>query len=622
VCARSLALAAAGLIVGVGLLAAWHPARADDDADVAQVQQRIDQLIEQLGAEQFAVRERAQRQLLAIGLDAFDALYRAQEHGDIEIKSRARYLVRSVRVGWVLPDDSPEVRAVLTGYADSGWGARETIIGRLRSLDDDQGVPALCRIARFDTSEVLSKRAAQSIIEMTAPEQVELRARRQRLLREALGVSRRTSAGWLRVYAEWLTAPQSAMEPLAELVHAEADALANLPGKTDADIVCSLVRWQADALLQIDRRDEALTAMRQMLQLQPTTIERLSGTIDWLVLRDAWEMIDELAKRYPEQFRDHPELLYRLAAARLSQDDPQAAEELAAQAFAAPGAGDDDREVVTRINVGRYLVENGLFDWAEREYRLVIDLTEEDALRNVFTRSMLATMLHDRQRNLQAAEVLKPGVERIAENRELKQMVQRVGRDVGNYEARMHFYYAMHHAEQGNRAKQIEHLQQACEADATDLDLLIAMYRLPEPTPAWREKTLDLIQQTAQKCEREAEQYRQMARKDPDEPALADMVAQSCNHYAWLVANTEGDYPKALKMSLESNRLMPDSASLLDTLGRCYFAVDDLDSAVKHQRRAAELDPHNGAIARQLKQFEDARKQSQSEPNAAPPLPQ
>src|SRR5690606_13823104 len=56
----------------------------------------IDRLIEQLAADDFASRERAQAELSKLGLEAFDALHVAQNHHEPEIALRARYLVRSM----------------------------------------------------------------------------------------------------------------------------------------------------------------------------------------------------------------------------------------------------------------------------------------------------------------------------------------------------------------------------------------------------------------------------------------------------------------------------------------------------------------------------------------------
>ena len=45
----------------------------------------------------------------------------------------------------------------------------------------------------------------------------------------------------------------------------------------------------------------------------------------------------------------------------------------------------------------------------------------------------------------------------------------------------MHYFYAQHNAAQGNRGKQIEHLRKGVASDPGDADVLIAMFRLPDP---------------------------------------------------------------------------------------------------------------------------------------------
>jgi tetratricopeptide (TPR) repeat protein len=51
---------------------------------------------------------------------------------------------------------------------------------------------------------------------------------------------------------------------------------------------------------------------------------------------------------------------------------------------------------------------------------------------------------------------------------------------------------------------------------------------------------------------------------------------------------------------------VPNSAGYLDTLGRCYYAKQDYENAVKYQARAVALEPHSGQIRRQMKLFEEA----------------
>jgi tetratricopeptide (TPR) repeat protein len=78
------------------------------------------------------------------------------------------------------------------------------------------------------------------------------------------------------------------------------------------------------------------------------------------------------------------------------------------------------------------------------------------------------------------------------------------------------------------------------------------------------------------------------------------------NQWAWLVANTEGDYHKAIRYSRRSLELLPNTASFLDTLGRCYYAAGDIEKAVKAQRQAVRLIPHMQVMQRQLALFERA----------------
>src|SRR5213593_1301270 len=57
-------------------------APATDLARQQDIESRIAKLIEQLGAEDFGGRERAQAELAQLGLEAFDALHAAQSHHD------------------------------------------------------------------------------------------------------------------------------------------------------------------------------------------------------------------------------------------------------------------------------------------------------------------------------------------------------------------------------------------------------------------------------------------------------------------------------------------------------------------------------------------------------------
>jgi tetratricopeptide (TPR) repeat protein len=202
-------------------------------------------------------------------------------------------------------------------------------------------------------------------------------------------------------------------------------------------------------------------------------------------------------------------------------------------------------------------------------------------------------LLHDQEKHLEAAKVLQPAVEELDRNAEYRKTVlERVGREPAGIKSRMHYFLAMDHRDKGDVAKTVEQLDLAMAADPTDADALIGLYRLPNQDVARREKTSKLIKAAA-------DVFRKQIQQSPED-------STPYNQFAWLVGNTEGDYAEALRYSQKSLELAPNSAGYLDTLGRCYYAAGDLDNAIKYQTQAVTLDPHSGAMQRQLALFKSA----------------
>src|SRR5438034_23115 len=72
---------------------------------------------------------------------------------------------------------------------------------------DGRGVMALCRLVRFETSNQLSKQAALLIMNRKEPADKEARAQLARLISAGAGLSKRSGAQWLKVYANTLENP-------------------------------------------------------------------------------------------------------------------------------------------------------------------------------------------------------------------------------------------------------------------------------------------------------------------------------------------------------------------------------------------------------------------------------
>jgi tetratricopeptide (TPR) repeat protein len=166
----------------------------------------------------------------------------------------------------------------------------------------------------------------------------------------------------------------------------------------------------------------------------------------------------------------------------------------------------------------------------------------------------------------------------------------------------MNFFFASHWQSKADAVKHRDYLEKALGEDASDVDVLIACYRLPHPAPAFREKIRQLIRAAG-------DEVRSKISEEPES-------ATNYNQLAWLIANTEGDFDEALRLSRKSLELSPDTGGYYDTLGRVYFARGDLENAVKSQTRAVELDPHSGLIQRQLELFRKKLEEKKQQPAA------
>jgi tetratricopeptide (TPR) repeat protein len=600
---------AAGL--GAWLLGAalWAPASAHDATAAGppapegrSSDSLITHWIKELGAEQYARREKAQNELRRLGLAAFEALHEAQDHEDVEIALRARYLVHSMAIQWARDDDPSEVRDLLRGYVDKPNEERRGVMDQLSKLPDLQGLPALCRLARFETANLLSKQAALLVLQRGLTAEPPRAARLAGELARELGPSRRTAVRRIERLVDTLKGPTP--PDWDAVVREEERAFRETPEKSSPQIVRDLLRWHAALLEREQRPQEALAAVMRSIELLDGTAEQLLEMADWLIERKAWALVDRLAQRFPERFADQVALSYRLAEAQLRQGRHDLAEQTVQRILQ---MRIENHMEHTRTAFA--LQERGLFEWAEREYRRVIQAGPPGAAHDVQARSLLGEMLHDQGRELPAAEVLQGAVDVLDKNPRAAETVVRGGRDPGTLRSRMHFFYAEHFRAAGDKPKQLEHLKQGAKHDAGDADLLIAMYRAQPDDHEWRSAVRKHIQQAAKTFRDQIQQVQQQSTQVDNEEVrevFNHQLALFCNQLAWLIGNTEGDYEEAVRLSRKSLELRPNTAGYLDTLGRCYYAKGDYENAVKYQSRAVELDPHSGLMRRQLELFQRA----------------
>jgi tetratricopeptide (TPR) repeat protein len=400
----------------------------------------------------------------------------------------------------------------------------------------------------------------------------------------------------------------STIAPWQAVANEELQAVQQQPDKERLAVVADLLRWQIEMLQDLNHAEEMVAIMKKLMPLQGATRDDVQNTIEWLIDRRAWQLVDVLIAGYPNFFADDPFLMYRHAEVLRRQNRSEAAEEIIQRIRSLP-AGD---EMFLHVELGYDLQTRGLFDWAEGEYRVEIESGEKGSHAAIEAAIRLGYMFHDVSKHQQGYEVLKDLVELAERDTEVKRRIQELKRTPNRIRSQMHFSHALAFGEESKWKEHCRELEESLKYDQDNADILIAMHRVPaEHAPAeWllqtEQRVKRLQQNYAERMVRAEQDYRTL----PGEMTAANLAMHS-NQYAWLVANTFGDFEAALQASLRSLELMPDEAGYLDTLGRCYFANKDYENAIKHQRRAVELEPHSGQIRRQLEQFEQMAAEQQ-----------
>ena len=575
------------------------------DETPEQLQARIGRLIGRLGSQQYLARQAAQEELIKIGPEALDALIAAEESPDVEVSFRAQYLVRSIHIDWAGDSDSPQVKQILQNYDRQPEFGRLLKIRALTLLPGDQAWGALCRLVRFERSLELSKEAALAII-CQPPSSARDWPRRAKTIDEVLAKCARPAAEWLRAFARYSTDPQGARSRWAQLVDDElsaADAVGQFESQREIELDAQ--RRLADCLdSQFASRELAEKIMRRAIVASPRDRASILTLVDWFVTRQAWELIEETNKRFERAFSADPVLLYTLADARRAAGKQSEADVLAKKASGLVfGGADAHHEMAKRLS-GR-----GLFEASEREYRQVIDTAPPETKTAIRSRTELAEMLHDLERDAEAAKVARSLVEAMARDPKVRAAAEEMQFQL-KPTARLHYYLACDYGRKHQNAEQIKQLNLAIEQDPSDADVLIAIYETSADSADRRKDAMKLIHAADAKFH--------------DEIAKNSNDFEAYNEDAWLIGNTEGNHEQAIQYSQTSLRILrgvigaaevvsPSEASeverseggFLDTLAHCYAGNKDYELAVKYQTLAAEKDPHSQAILRALARFRE-----------------
>ena len=229
-----------------------------------------------------------------------------------------------------------------------------------------------------------------------------------------MGGCQRSGAVWLGVLAQFAVDPAAAVVEWSKLTDAEYALWRQSPGRTSAEIVGSLLRFQVAWLHKLGKREQSAPAIQRLLDLEDNgDAESLTDLAQWLVDRKVWSGFDELAGRFSARFDHDARLVYLVAEAYAERGDPKRAEETALRAFRIAARQTPDADEDNPRQTAAWLQQRGRIAWARREFARAIAALEkpsaslDDQRDGAITGIYLGEMLHDQGADLDAAQALE-----------------------------------------------------------------------------------------------------------------------------------------------------------------------------------------------------------------------
>ena len=595
------------------------------DAEAARAEQRqhIAELIEQLGDENFQQRRAAELALIRIGLPAFEQLRAAMYHPNVQIDVAARYLVRSQSVTWWLDTDPLSVRQVLQDYNQQKDDDRETAMQKLANEKSPDALIALCRIARYESSERLSKYAALNLME-TLVERLEPTeaAKLVAHIREAMGDSNRPAAEWIATVVGSIETGEPNVDRWRQLANDEYVLLQKNQSDTSNVLVTRLHHVIAAHLTKHSRRDVALEIVRPSFDLVANKGKDIRTASMWAIDAGLPELVSDLAQRHAELFKTVPQLGYLLAEAQLAAGDADLAQtsaEAASESINRPkleqntfNISIDDMLATTRESLGEELNQRGMFEWAKSEYQKALKLELQPRV-EFRLRVGLATLQSDGEEYAAAANTLGEFIEKIQDNAvETDRLSRNVYYDAANDMAFLlgtfNYYSGLAAFKERDQTTARGFYLQALKHYPENPDILIGLSQVVTPSVNDSEFQAAMQESISSFHEEIAQSERELLRADRmNRPTIEYTLAGKCNQLAWLLSKTQQRPEEALQLSLRSLELIPNYSVYQDTLARCYFAIGDVEKAIATQELAIENEPHQRTMLRQLDEFKAAK---------------
>ncbi|GHT26975.1 hypothetical protein FACS18942_05430 [Planctomycetales bacterium] len=404
----------------------------------------IQSLIQKLGDDSYVVRQRAEAQLLRLGLPAFTELKAALNNDDSEIVRRAEQILRHFELA-EQNNDNESVRLIIDAYAvETNPVQRAKLIQLLASPDigfgnpNGEGLQTLCRIVRFETERPLRAEAAKALI-ASAPHTESAREKWYKTLTEQkIAAEQDELCSLVFQFANVRTAV-NILKKNAEKKYKEEAKKNNIPLNYP-------VKLTPDSqLLQQVRNVAALVDKFQKTSENNTLVP--GSWLDILVYYAMTELYDDLGLNEERDAAQRAALAVRPKPVK--QEGP-----------IAPIDPLDGRPFNEHFFVARFLTERNRFRWTLNHCKLVIQDGSVSHRRDALSLAANAEqMLGD---NTAAAEFLQQKID-LLKSEDYKKELSDSDEQVKSNEARRFYHLAQAAADSGDWKKAAELIEEVRE---------------------------------------------------------------------------------------------------------------------------------------------------------------
>jgi len=561
---------------------------------------QVTALIARLGSEQFSLRERAQQELENLGPAIYEDILPALRDRDPEIATRAARLIAKLR--YKAADELPEGkhREELRAYFSESDDERRNLVSQPATLSETSRIPLWCLVVRYETNEELAKLAALNILAAITPKEVDKKPHLDEIQRY-LSRGRRPAAMWLLSYAKLSGDPTAYLERMQAFESQELELYSTTARLEQRTVATRLLKHALAYASEQQQRPQSIALFKQLLEIDQPDAQSLPQLLDWVVQQQAWELMPEVEARFPKIAESNdPRVVYFLAEAALKQGNTAQLEMYLQRASEI-----QPQNSSLHYQTAMMLYKRGLLDWVERECALILkNTTSNQGIMAFNAHYLLAEIQNDQERYREAADSLTAALELFTKSETVREHFEDSSRfrfqfNEEQLKTKRAFNRGLEAARNGEHDVAYKAFMDALAFDNHDADVLIAIYRLPKLTAEQREANRKQIRESLA-------MFQDQIHSDPED-------SQGYNQYAWLVANTEGDFDLALEYSLKSVELRPSSGGLQDTLAHCYYAKQDYANAVKTQEQAVRMEPNSHTIKRALAKFRKAKEEASAQ---------